>query len=273
MLNFPLFYGQATVGVGTVLIGDLGIAYTKGGGELGRALFFAVNVSLACDTSFFPHHLASTPTEHPRAHRYVFLDRDGRWFGVVLDYLREGLVTVPRNDPVQQRAVRREVAYYGVERLLPLLPDVSRQRTHVMFFGSVFLKHFLKKESYSGNAVALCDMRTGATLVHQVGFWMSQCCCSIDGVVYFGASSRPDDFVLDAIDSFAPGTGCWGHVALPVPVRPCPCQMYAVGRHAVIFGNSSATCDEVVQVSTAFAPLWVPCACPLCAGDSPGRPE
>ena len=31
LLNFPLFYGQATVGVGTVIIPYIGVAYTRGG--------------------------------------------------------------------------------------------------------------------------------------------------------------------------------------------------------------------------------------------------
>ena len=44
LLNFPLFYGQATVGVGTVIIPYIGVAYTRGGGVVQKKtkIFFVL---------------------------------------------------------------------------------------------------------------------------------------------------------------------------------------------------------------------------------------
>mgnify|MGYP001601287288 FL=1 len=51
-----------------------------------------------------------------------FLDRNGDVFGLVLDYLRSGILVVPRN-PERYATLRREIAYYGLP-VVTQLPDL-----------------------------------------------------------------------------------------------------------------------------------------------------
>jgi hypothetical protein len=71
------------------------------------------------------HNMFSSPMA---AHRDVrdgtfFIDRNGDIFGLILDYLRTGVLVVPR-DPVEYATLRREVHYYG----LPIAQQLPPQR-------------------------------------------------------------------------------------------------------------------------------------------------
>ena len=58
----------------------------------------------------------------PRDGSY-FLDRNGQVFGIILDYLRTGVLTVPR-DPVGYSQLRREVVYFGLPVAMQL-PQIA----------------------------------------------------------------------------------------------------------------------------------------------------
>ena len=45
-----------------------------------------------------------------------FIDRDSHYFGVIVEYLRDGTVSLPPS-PMHWKAALREVAYYGVQQL------------------------------------------------------------------------------------------------------------------------------------------------------------
>jgi BTB/POZ domain-containing adapter for CUL3-mediated RhoA degradation protein len=53
----------------------------------------------------------------------LFIDRNGDVFGLILDYLRTGVLVVPR-DPVEYAILRREISYYG----LPVAAQLPQQR-------------------------------------------------------------------------------------------------------------------------------------------------
>jgi hypothetical protein len=53
----------------------------------------------------------------------LFIDRNGDVFGLILDYLRSGVLVVPR-DPVEYAVLRREISYYG----LPIASQLPPQR-------------------------------------------------------------------------------------------------------------------------------------------------
>ena len=57
-------------------------------------------------------------------HGRVFIDRDSRWFSLVLAYLRHGVLFMPA-DRTQRRMILREATYFGVDAL----KQAARKRT------------------------------------------------------------------------------------------------------------------------------------------------
>ena len=93
--------------------------------NVGGKFFSTTLRTLTAHPGSILHNMFSAPMA---AHRDVrdntyFLDRNGDVFGLILDYLRCGVLVVPR-DPVEYAVLRREVSYYG----LPIAAQLPPQR-------------------------------------------------------------------------------------------------------------------------------------------------
>ena len=214
---------------------------------------------------------------------YVFVDRDSRWFGLILDYLREGTVLLPRS-AVQRNAVRREAEYYGIEGLC----KAARTQT---WFAAV-----------GGDAVAIYSVDSRAWDLHVMPRgWRPATCCGIGGFLCVaamrpyeeelhchdesdasdhhntagppdGASGNDSDdgdesaashglFYAKAIHRLDPGTGRWSYVAtVPVPLRNP--RLHHVAGRLVASGLDLFTDDEFVYAWDFVQKRWHPVQTP-----------
>lgn len=88
--------------------------------------FFSTTVrTLTAHQGSILHSLFTSPMAVHRDMRdqTLFIDRNGDVFGLILDYLRTGVLVVPR-DPVEYAILRREISYYG----LPVASQLPQQR-------------------------------------------------------------------------------------------------------------------------------------------------
>lgn len=93
--------------------------------NVGGKFFSTTITTLTAHQGSILHNMFASPMA---AHRDVrdgtfFIDRNGDVFGLILDYLRTGILVVPR-DPVDYAILRREVQYYG----LPIAQQLPQQR-------------------------------------------------------------------------------------------------------------------------------------------------
>ena len=179
---------------------------------------------------------------------YLFIDRDPRWFCLVLNYLRHGTAP-PLYSPVHRSAALREAEYYSVQGVCRLL------RTQASFV------------AVDKSTVAVYDINTGVWDQYMMpGDWRVGSCCSMGGVIYFlttlqafcscgmfnsasngdTAMYHPDihcrmaevSCITDiawAIKKFDPGTGRWAHVSfVPVPVKTS--RLHSVAGRLVVCG-------------------------------------
>jgi hypothetical protein len=84
-------------------------------------------------SQMFTHPIAAL--QDPRDGSY-FLDRNGDVFGMILDYLRTGTLTVPR-DPATYVTLRREVCFFG----LPVSSQLPEVRPIQWEANAVRVKH------------------------------------------------------------------------------------------------------------------------------------
>ena len=203
--------------------------------------------------------------------QYVFIDRDNRWFAIILEYLRDG---TPATGATSACAAPGDIGLYRhwfpdkdivvvpsfdgttigsptphiVDCLRVGLPGQDRDSwaaawREARYYGLEGLARMLEERTffvvfgmYSDTFdmwMAMYDLRSGR--------WQStklpddelepRHCCSIEGRIYVICSKA------DAIHSYDPGTGCWECVIdLPVDLWHCAIRLHHVGEYLVVSG-------------------------------------
>ena len=202
--------------------------------------------------------------------QYVFIDRDSRWFAIILEYLRDGtpatgatpactapgdtglyrhwfpdkdIVVVPSFDGTTIGSPTPHI----VDCLRVGLPGQDRGSwaaawREARYYGLEGLARMLEERTLfvvfgvhnDTLDMWMYDLRTGR--------WQStklpddelepRDCCSIEGRMYVMRSNG------DAIHSYDPGTGCWEHVTdVPMGLPPyATIRLHHVGEYLVVSG-------------------------------------
>ena len=156
---------------------------------------------------------------------YSFIDRDSRYFGVIVEYLRDGTVSLPQS-PMEWKAALREVTYYGVQQLARLIRLMKQ--SYLISSGVSVQIHSLDGRWY--------DIAPDGT-PHN--------CCTTDDLFYVlmdcteldEDGEEVDDCDWVAIKSFDPETFSWAEVAV-IPTQGCfSYVMHLAGDHLVLFSR------------------------------------
>jgi N-acetylneuraminic acid mutarotase len=167
----------------------------------------------------------------------IFVDRDGEHFGHVLEYMRDGVVSVAeagaRPSVSLLRALKREFGYYCIE-LVAEQPAEAAQAEMVYVMGGRdetrnMLSSMERYDAASGQWSALPDM--GSTS-YSFG------ACVISGEIYVTGGMSVGYMTLANVEKYSPLSDIWSTVA-PMPIgRYCHCAV-AVGSAMYVLGGSS----------------------------------
>jgi hypothetical protein len=168
----------------------------------------------------------------------IFVDRDGEHFGHVLEYMRDGVVSVADADAQPSvsllRALKREFGFYCIE-LEAEQPAVPAQleTAYVMggfdFSGNT-LSSMERYDAASGQWNALASMSTARKHFGA---------CVIAGEIYVTGGMESDDDILSSVEKYSPLSDTWSAVA-PMHLEISMHSAIAVGSVIYVLGNGSA---------------------------------
>jgi hypothetical protein len=187
----------------------------------------------------------------------IFIDRDGRHFGQVLDYLRDGVVSVAEQDPAELdvcelRWLRREFGFYCIEL------SVEPQDMAFAIGGS---------SSRGGQTLACVERYDVAS-----GAWLEAApmatarrnfgsCVLSDGQLYVIGGLSANDDILATVERYDPSLGIWNAApALPQPRwAHCACVvcdvMYVLCGNMEVEGRADIGVSSVLMFDTQ-AQIW-----------------
>jgi hypothetical protein len=161
--------------------------------------------------TFFDAYFSGRYTMNRSEDDSIFIDRDGKHFGQVLEYLRDGVVSVAeRNaselDVGELRWLKREFGFYCIE--LYAIPQEVAFVAGVNGVGGVELSSM---ERYDVSSGAWCGAASMSTA--QSGFGL---CMPSDGGLYMTGGETSDS--VPSVERYDPYLDTWSAVA-PLP-RP-----------------------------------------------------
>ena len=196
----------------------------------------------------------------------VFIDRDGSLFGHVLEYLRDGVVSVAEDagrlgpdDVGLLMRLRREFSFYCMELLADGTADGGVEAAYVMGGVGARGKQLSSVERYNAAAGTWSEVAPMGTARSDFG------ACELSREVYVTGGFDAKRQRLATVEKYSPSTDTWSEVAaMPTP-RSCHCCV-AVGRFIYVIsgveGFSSRTSsvlmfDTTTDIWSAVAPLPV----------------
>jgi hypothetical protein len=200
----------------------------------------------------------------------IFVDRNGEHFGHVLEYMRDGVVSVAEPGAYPSisllRTLKREFSFYCIE--LGAAEPELQEMTLVMggFRDGRVLSSMERYDASSGLWSAAAAMGTACW-----GFGT----CVISGELYVtGGLVGEEDDCLSSVEKYSPSTDSWSAVA-PMPGERHSHAAVAVGSAMYVLGgnDSYATTDSVLkfdstqdtwsEVSTMPLPMFDLAACAI----------
>jgi hypothetical protein len=166
----------------------------------------------------------------------TFVDRDGEHFGHVLEYMRDGVVSVaaPGACPSVSllRALKREFGFYCIE----LYADQSRKpgQSEMAFVLGGYntsrrtLRSMERYDASSGQWSAATSMRTAR---EHFG------ACVIAGEIYVCGGQNDEDSRLSSVEKYSPMRDTWSAVA-PLPDARCGHAPVAMGSAMYVLGGT-----------------------------------
>jgi hypothetical protein len=160
----------------------------------------------------------------------IFVDRDGEHFGHVLEYMRDGVVSVaePGAQPSVSllRALKREFGFYSIE-LSTGLETTPNQPEVAYAIGGRGQSSMERYDTLSGQWSAAAAMDTARAHFGA---------CVVAGNVYVTGGLNESSAYLRSVEMYVPSTDTWSAVA-PLPAVRCAHSAVAVGSAMYVLGG------------------------------------
>jgi hypothetical protein len=145
----------------------------------------------------------------------IFVDRDGEHFGHVLEYMRDGCVSVAevgaRPSVSLLRALKREFGFYCIEPVAEQAGEPERDETAYVMggrgAGGRTLSSMERYDASSGQWSVVAAMGTARSHF---------CACVIAGELYVPGGVDADDAPLSSVEKYSPSSDTWSTVT-PLP--------------------------------------------------------
>jgi hypothetical protein len=174
----------------------------------------------------------------------IFVDRDGEHFGHVLDYMRDGVVSVAIDGSCPSvsllRALKREYGFYCIELTDEAPSEPERLGAAFVLGGIDDSRTISSMERYnasSGKWGTAAAMGTGR---------FSFGACSVAGNVYVIGGCYGDFNLLASVEKYSPLSDTWSVVASLTEAR-ASCAAVSVGPAIYVLGGDSGE----IQYATA----------------------
>jgi hypothetical protein len=167
----------------------------------------------------------------------IFVDRDGEHFGHVLQYMRDGVVSVadPGACPSVSllRALKREFGFYCIELMAEQAVEEEQPEMAYVMGGAgsdgVELSSMERYDASSGQWSAMAAMGTGR---HQFGV------CTLAGELYVTGGDGKG--YVSSVEKYTPSSDTWSAVA-PLPAARSNHAAVAVGSAMYVLGGFDGT--------------------------------
>jgi hypothetical protein len=164
----------------------------------------------------------------------IFVDRDGEHFGHVLQYMRDGVVSVadPGACPSVSllRALKREFGFYCIEVVAEQAVEPERPEVAYVMGGEKasggIISSMERYDASSGQWSAAAAMGTWR---HQFGV------CTLAGDLYVTGGRNADGLLL-SVEKYSPSSDTWSAVA-PMPAARSSHVAVAVGSAMYVLGG------------------------------------
>jgi hypothetical protein len=186
--------------------------------------------------TFFDAYFSGRYAQDMCADGSIFVDRDGEHFGHVLDYMRDGHVSVADAGAYPSvsllRALKREFGFYCIELSveLPMEPEEPEMAYvmggYVSEIGS--LSSMERYDASSDQWIAAAAMGTARNLFGA---------CVIAGELYVLGGRSPSGHPLSLVEKYSPSSDTWSAVA-PLPAARRDHVAVAVGSFMYILGGN-----------------------------------
>jgi hypothetical protein len=185
--------------------------------------------------TFFDAYFSGRYAQDVCADGSIFVDRDGEHFGYVLEYMRDGVVSVAepgaRPSTSLLRALKREFGFYCIE-LCAEQPMEPHQPEVALVMGGY----------HAGSSLASMeryDLSSGQWSV-AAAMGSARCmfgACTLAGELYVtGGFSTDSGARLSSVEKYTPSSGTWSTVA-PLPSAVCHHAAVAVGSAMYVLGG------------------------------------
>jgi hypothetical protein len=191
--------------------------------------------------TFFDAYFSGRYAQDVCADGSIFVDRDGEHFGHVLEYMRDGHVSVAEVGACPSvsllRALKREFGFYCIELVAeqPAEPE-QLEMTYVMGgyvgpgFGRGVLSSMERFDASSGQWSAAASMSTAR---HSFG------ACALGGGLYVLGGRDNSNRQLSSVEKYSPASDAWSTVA-PMPDARSGNAAVAVGSAIYVLGGYDA---------------------------------
>jgi hypothetical protein len=214
--------------------------------------------------TFFDAYFSGRYAQDVCADGSIFVDRDGEHFGHILEYMRDGVISVAepgaRPSITLLRALKREFGFYSIE-LYAEQSTQTREPQVVLVMGGY----------HAGNALASmerCDLSSGqwsvaaAMSTARSGFGA----CMLAGELYVTGGFSDDPIgALSSVEKYTPSSDTWSPVA-PLPSARYDHAAVAVGSAIYVLGGicdgrevaSALKFDSTQGTWSTIAPMPAP---------------
>jgi hypothetical protein len=195
----------------------------------------------------------------------IFVDRDGEHFGHVLEYMRDGCVSVaaPGASPSVPllRLLKREFGFYCIELVAEEPAEPEQLETAFVMGGCDASGNCLSSmERYDASSGQWSAMMAMGTVRADLG------ACVIAGELYVTGGMDDNDNVLSSVEKYTPSSDTWSAVA-PMPAGRAMHSAVAVGSAMYAVGGSASWStfryDSTQGTWSEVAPMpenWIYCA-------------
>jgi hypothetical protein len=158
----------------------------------------------------------------------IFVDRDGEHFGHVLEYMRDGVLSVaePGAHPSVSllRALKREFGFYCIGLYAEKLTDSEQP----------MIAYVMGGDDSENNALSSMERYDAAA-----GQWRAMASCFMVGMVYVTGGDEGDDYdFLSSVEKYSPASDTWSDVASMPEARYAHAAV-AVGSFMYVLGGAN----------------------------------